>query len=399
MVYENPQYEETIDLLALAASALRKWKWLLLAALIGALLLGLYKGVLHPEKVGGDTEIEELQKALNDNMTKLTTNEAQIVTNQNGIADRQGKIVANQELLVTQQELRDTLEATLTGLRTSLERSQEVLADPDASADQTAAVIMQMLTLTDDIRDTNTELNSAATRVSNTQKEISTWQSEIDNMTASNKTLEDSNANLRTEIEKQETKMEGLTSNDRIGPALKYAVIGAFLGAVVFCGVIFLQFILNKKLRTSDELKEQYGFPILGEFSSAAVKDHNKFDQMLDQLVGDVQTLPEEEQVYKLIAAGIQTPASPLPMQLVVTGTVEKEVLQEVGNQLNGLLPEDYKITGAVNPVYNPGLLAKLKEYTILLVEQKGVSDKREIAKLAEVLRRNEVVVVGAVVL
>ena len=399
MGYENPQYEETIDLLALAATALRQWKRLLLAALIGALLLGAYKGVLRPEKAGSETEIEESQKALTENTTKLTTNEAQIVTNQNGITERQGKIAANEELLVTQQELKDTADATLAGLRTALERSQEVLADPDATTDQTAAVIVQMLTLKDDITDAENELNTAANRVSNTQKEISTWQSEIDNMTASNKTLEDSNANLRTEIEKQEAQMEGLTKNVRIGPALKYAVIGAFLGAGVFCGVIFVQYLLYKKLRTSEELKEQYGFPILGEFSSAAAKEHNKFDQMLDRLAGDVQTLPEEQQVYQLIAAGIQTPASPLPMQLVVTGTVEKEVLQEVGNQLNGLLPEDYKITGAVNPVYNPGLLAKLKDYTILLVEQKGVSDKREIAKLAEVLRRNEVVVVGAVVL
>lgn len=399
MGYENPQYEETIDLLALAACALREWKWLTVVALIGAFLLGMYKGVLRPEKVGSDTEIEKLQKALTDNTTKLSSNEIEILTNQNGIAERQGKITANQGLLVTQQELQETLEVTLDGLRISLERSQDVLANPDAATDQTAEVIMQMLMLTDDIRDTDTQLNSAAARVSNTKKEISTWQSEIEKMTTSNKTLEESNANLRVEIDKQEAELTGLTSYARIGSTFKYAVIGAFLGAVVFCGVIFLKYIMYKKLRTSKELKEQYGFPILGEFSSAAAKEHNKFDQMLDRLVGDVQTLPKEQQVYQLIAAGIQTPASPLPMQLVVTGTVEKEVLQEVGNQLNGLLPEDYKITGAVNPVYNPGLLAKLKEYTVLLVEQKGVSDKREIAKLAEVLVRNEVMVVGAVVL
>lgn len=399
MVYENPQYEETIDLLALAASAMRQWKRLLLAALIGALLLGAYKGVFRPEKAFSDTEIEELQKALADNKTKLSANETQIVTNRNGIADRQGKITANEELLVTQRELRDALEATLDGLCTALEQSQEVLADPDVTTEWTAAVIVQMLTLKDNITDTENELNTAATYVNNNQKEISAWQLEIENMTASNQTMEESNAKLRLEIEKQEAQLEGMTGYVRIGPAFKYAVIGAVLGAVVFCGVIFLQYMMYKKLRSSGELKEQYGFPILGEFSSDAAKEHNKFDQMLDKLVGDVQTLPEEQQVYKLIAAGIQTPASPLPMQLVVTGTVEKEMLKEVGNQLNGLLPEDYKITVAENPVYNPDLLANLMQYTVLLAEGKGISDKREIAKLVEVLRRSEVKVIGAVVL
>ena len=50
------------------------------------------------------------------------------------------------------------------------------------------------------------------------------------------------------------------------------------------------------------------------------------------------------------------------------------------------------------NPVYNAEFLAQLKEYAVLLVEAKGISDRQEIAHLAEVLYRSNVTVLGAVV-
>ena len=399
MTYENKEYEESIDLLALAACALRKWKWMVLAALVGALLLGVYKGVLRPEIAGSETEIEELQKAIDDDTAKLSKNEADIETNEADIATKQGELAADEELLVSQKELKAAQEENLATLRTTLERSEEVLADPNASSSQLAEVIMQILTLSDDITAANSSVNTASTRVSNTEKEISTLQSDIKKLTSSNETLEETNAELRQKIKEQEEEIERLTGNAGLVSIVKYAAMGAVLGAFVFCGIIFLQFILYRKLRSADELKEQYGFPILGEFWSAAAKDHNKFNRMLDRLMGDVQTLPEEQQVYKLIAAGIQTPALALPIQLTVTGTAKKETLREVGDRLHSLLPEGYKLTVAANPVYNPGPLANLKKYTVLLVEEKGVSDKREIAKLTEVLGRNEVKVIGAVVL
>lgn len=399
MTYENTQYEDSIELLALVVSVLRNWKWLLAAAVLGALLFGTYKGVLRPERAGSETEIEELQEAINENTKKLSKNEEEIATNESGIAERQERIAADEELLPTQQELEETLKETLSALRTSLQQAQAAVADSNVSSNQTVSVITQMITLSDDIRDTDTQLNSAAARVSNTKKEIATWQSEIDKMIASNETLEETNAELRKKIQEQEAEIGRLTGHAGRGLIIKCAMIGAGLGALAVCGIIYLQFVLYEKLRTADELNEQYGFPILGEFWSAKAKNHNKFNRMLDRLVGDVQTLPEEQQIYKLIAAGIQTPELALPVHLMVTGTARKESLHEVGVQLKDFLPEGYKLTVAANPVYNPEPLANLKKYTVLLVEKKGISDKGEIAKLAKVLRYNDVKVIGAVVL
>ena len=399
MKYDNTQYEESIDLLGLAASILRKRRWLVIVALAGAIVLGVYKGVLRPGDSENASEIAKLQEKIDANTETLKKNEDEIAANETTITANQEKIAANDELLVTQQDLQTTLQDNLTAVQTTLEQSQVVLSDPNASSERTAEVIVQLLNLTNDITDLNSQLNAAATRVSNTKKDTTTLQADIDKMTASNEKLEAANAELRTEINEQKAEMEKLNDSARIGQIIKYAMLGAVLGLFFVCGIVFLKYFKDKTLRNSAELKERYDLPILGEFCSAAALKHSKFEKKLDQLAGDVQTHPEKRQVYDLIAAGIQASGEALPMRLAVTGTVDKEILREVSGWLCKFLPEEYEVLMASNPVYNPGFLAELRQYTILLVEVKQSSDKREIDKLVEVLCRNEVKVIGAVVL
>ena len=399
MKYDNTQYEESIDLLGLAASILRKRRRLVMACLAGALVLGVYKGVLRPGDSENAAEIAKLQKEIDTSAETLAKNEDEIAANETTIAANQEKIAANDELLVTQQDRQETLQNSLTALRTTLEQSQAVLADPDASSERTAEVIVQLLNLTNDITDLDTQLNTAATRINNTKKDTTNLQADIDKLTASNEKLETANGELRTAISEKKTQIENLNSIGNLKRIVKYAVMGAMLGAFVVCGIVFLQYFRDRTLRNSAELKEKYDLPILGEFCSAAALKHTKFEKMLDQLSGDVQTHPEKRQVYDIISAGIQALGEKVPMRLAVTGTVDKETLREVSGWLCKFLPEEYEILMASNPVYNPGFLVELRQYTILLVEVKQRSDKREIDKLVEVLCRNEVKVIGAVVL
>ena len=73
-------------------------------------------------------------------------------------------------------------------------------------------------------------------------------------------------------------------------------------------------------------------------------------------------------------------------------------MLEEVSGILKTMLPDCYVIEAQINPVYHAVFLAKLREYTVLLVEAKGVSNKEEIAKLMKLLKRTEVPVIGAVI-
>ena len=394
------QYEETIDLFALMAQAMRKWPVLLAAMLIGAMLLGGYKGLV-PVYVDHTAEIEAIQSAIDANLESIKNNEKNIEKSELSIENNKKKIAEYKELLPVREEQLAQWEELLDSLKNSLTESQSLLTNTSLTADQHTAVVIQINTLTENILTVSAQVEAAKQKIPNTETEIKNLEMQIETIEESIEAIIEVNKKLREQIDEQEAQIADLSVtrvNVSLKTVLKYAILGAGLGAFIFCGVIFLQFILDHRLRASCELKERYNLSILGEFSSEAAKKHGKFGQWLDKLSGDVQTLPGEQQVYELIAAGVQLPAAMLPMQLAITGTASKEILGQVGNQLRSLLPDTYEIKVETNPVYNAAFLVDLKRCMVLLVEAKGVSDKREIEKLAEVLRRNQVKVVGAVV-
>lgn len=398
MYNENTQYEESIDLVLLCVSILRKWKALIIAVLIGAVLLGAYKAVIRPEPAASEAEITELQTVIDSSDAAILTNETELVTNANNIEANSNRIAANERLLVRQGLLEDMLNETLEASQNTLAAAQKVLADPNATVEETANVIVLIPTLVDEVTNAANRISSNAQQIRNYENEIAAWQDEISTWTERNAALEQSNEVLRAELSEQRAQMVEMLNGDAgLKPVVTYAALGAFLGAIVVCGITLLQMLLSKKLHTADELKEQFGFPILGSFGVKREKA-GKFTLLLDRLSGLDQKMPDE-QLYALIAAGIRAPAVPQPMKLVVTGTVDEVSLKKMGDELAARLPEGYELTVAQNPAYNAELLADLKRYTVLLVEAKAVSDKREIAKLAEILRRNEIKVIGAVAL
>lgn len=392
---ETREYEETIDLLALMVQALRKWPVLLVAMLIGAALLGGYKGLVP---VDHTAEIGTIQSAIDANLATIANNEKVIETNELSIKNNERMIAESKNLRSIREDQIAQWEELLDSLKGTMKESQHLLTDLSLPEEQYAAIVEQINALTENILKVYAQIEA----IPDTETEIKNFELEIETIEKSIEDIIEVNEELQKQTDKLEAQLTTLprtrTGGVNLGTVLKYAVLGAAVGAFVFCGVIFLQFIFDHRLRTSCELKERYNLPILGEFSSEAAKKHGKFGQWLDKLSGDVQTLPGEQQVYELIAAGVQASVAALPMQLAVTGTVSKEILGQIGEQLKSLLPDTYKIKVEANPVYNAAFLVELKQYTVLLVEAKGVSDKMEIEKLAEVLQRSQVKVVGAVV-
>lgn len=398
MTYENPHYEEGINLLALIVSGLRKWKQLIIIVVMMALLFGLYKGVFKAGTVGSDTEIEELQIAMDENVALLESNESTIEINETQIENYQERILSNKKLLAELQNGQSMLQNTKEMLEVTFSSTLEVMEDEALSLDQKSAIIAQLAILADDIASTNNQILSSIQQIRNVETEIKNLEMSIENLIDQNNLLDEGNGETLERITEQENEMARLNKKVGLTPALIYAVLGGFLGFVVFYGIIFLQIVFDKKLRAADELRKHYTFPVLGEFLSAKAKEHNKFNQKLDRLTGDVQTLPEKQQVYELIAAGIQAGTS-VPVKLIITGTVEESKIQEVGSAVRQQLPDGYSVEIAGNPVYNADLLVNLKQYEVLLVEAKGVSLKPEISKLVDVLQRNEIKVVGSVVM
>lgn len=395
MQYDNTQYEESIDLLWLIGDALRMWRFLLLAIVIGAVLLGTNKWASAPKEQ--ENIIEKLQKELNDIYLDYYDLDAQIRGNEANIKSYLQQNSACQDFLDTQQQMKIALEETLAAQQSTLVQAQAVLLNSNSETEKERMTVV-MSTAMENITTINIEIGSIDKSIQSTINQILTNQNSADTLTIQNEPLREQADLILEDIAELEENLEDVSNASPIGSVIKYAIFGGILGACFVCGIILLQYLFKKELHTSAELKERYRLSVLGEFYSEKIKIRGNFGNFVNKLMSNVQTLPEEKQVYQLIAASIQTQAASLPVQLAVTGTVDSDMLHTVGEQLRAVLPKDYNITVIANPLGTMEFIVNLKQYAVLLVEAKCVSDRYQIDILAENLCRNGANVVGAVV-
>lgn len=393
------EYENEIDLKKLCIYILRKWKVLLIAFVVGALLLGLVKAFSSPELVtdtalveANQTKITEYQTALSTNQSTLSTNISTIASNKNQISINEAAIEDQNQTLSDLQDVLDTHEQMLDEL--------EAMQDTGLTNDEQVVVLDRAAEMTGRIYDLNAEIADVRESITNYENHIETLQQDNENLEAANKTLTESIENQQTEIDRLTAEMEPRQVPVSAGDIVTYTIIGALLGIILVCIWLCIKYIFSKKLKDEQDLVGRYGFYILGVFNDINTKQQDLINRLLDKWAG-IRRDQNTEDEYRLIAAKIQMSESKQPMHhLMVTGTLSFETLQKVEAKLKSFLPaEQYEIHAAENLAYNSDVLTQVKQYEIVLVEKKDASDAREIEELAEVLKVSEVHVVGAIVL
>lgn len=393
------EYENEIDLKKLCIYILRKWKVLLIAFVVGALLLGLLKAFSSPELVtdtalveANQTKITEYQTALSTNQSTLSTNKSTIASNKNQISINEAAIEDQNQTLKDLQDVLDTHEQMLDEL--------EAMQDAGLTNDEQVIVLDRAAEMTGRIYDLNAEIADVRESITNYENHIETLQQDNENLEAANKTLTANIESQQTEIDRLTAEMEPKQVPVSAGDIVTYTIIGALLGVVFVCIGLYLKYIFNRKLRDEQDLMARSGFYILGVFNDINTKQQDLINRLLDKWAG-IKKDQNTEDEYRLIAAKIQLSENKQPMHhLMVTGTLPFETLQEVEAKLKSFLPaEQYEIHAAENLAYNSDVLTQIKQYEIVLAEKKSVSDVREVEKLAEVLKVSEVHVVGAIVL
>lgn len=400
----NESYEETIDLLDLCICILKKWRILLLAVVLGAAVLGGYKAArgLEPGSVSAADQkaAEEAIKTLkNQEAAWLSQNKETIKNAESTLENNKAQIVSTTQQIQTREDKIERLETLLPVWEQELEEVRRWAEEAD-TVEGRAAVAEQLVSL-------NNNILSVQNQISAAQTEIVNYQAEIVRLEKSNKDLEASLKKAQTDefvpdaalVAQSNPVPTGAEGN---GAIVKFAVLGAFLGAFCVCGVIFLQYIFYKKLRGADELRERFGVRVLGSLYMPDGKKNAAVDRLLDKLSGEGQPVDAAKE-YDLIAAGLQVMSreqtGTQPKRIMVTGTVSGDTLQEICAQLQKLLPENqYQLWAAENPAYNAQALRQIREGEILLVEAKGGSEKKEIGKLIELLNAGKAQVIGAVI-
>ena len=394
------EYENEIDLKKLCIYILRKWKVLLIAFVVGALLLGLLKAFSSPELVTDTALVEANQTKITEYQTALSTNQSTLSTNKSTIASNKNQISINEAAIEDQNQ-------TLKDLRDVLDTHEQMLDELEAmqdtaglTNDEQVVVLDRAAEMTGRIYDLNAEIADVRESITNYESQIETLQQDNENLEVANKTLTESIENQQTEIDRLTAEMEPKQVPVSTGDIVTYTIIGALLGIILVCIWLCIEYIFSKKLKDEQDLVGRYGFYILGVFNDINTKQQDLINRLLDKWAG-IRRDQNTEDEYRLIAAKIQMSENKQPMHhLMVTGTLPFETLQDVEAKLKSFLPaEQYEIHAAENLAYNSDVLTQIKQYEIVLAEKKNVSDVREVEKLAEILKVSEVHVVGAIVL
>lgn len=393
------EYENEIDLKKLCIYILRKWKVLLIAFVVGALLLGLLKAFSSPELVTDTALVEANQAKITEYQTALSTNQSTLSTNQGTIASNKNQISINEAAIEDQSQTLNDLQDVLDTHEQMLDEL-EAMQDAGLTNDEQVVVLDRAAEMTGRIYDLNAEIADVRESITNYESQIETLQQDNENLETANKTLTANIESQQTEIDRLTAEMEPKQVPVSTGDIVTYTIIGALLGIILVCIWLCIKYIFSKKLKDEQDLVGRYGFYILGVFNDINTKQQDLINRLLDKWAG-IRRDQNTEDEYRLIAAKIQMSENKQPMHhLMVTGTLPFETLQEVETKLKSFLPaEQYEIHAAENLAYNSDVLTQVKQYEIVLVEKKDTSDVREIEKLAEVLKVSEVHVVGAIVL
>ena len=178
----------------------------------------------------------------------------------------------------------------------------------------------------------------------------------------------------------------------------KYCILG-FCGTVavlVFC--YGFSYVCSDKLRGERELRERYGYFLLGTLPRQKRKGMlGGVDRLLEKWEGTADCITREE-AYWIISINIINLAK-TGGTFLVTGTVEEEKLREVTEVLSAQV-ENVTIVSGTDMNRTAATLEALAECdAVVLVEERGKSLRAEIHREQESIEALEKPVVGYVVL
>lgn len=180
----------------------------------------------------------------------------------------------------------------------------------------------------------------------------------------------------------------------------KYVLLGAVLFAFVYAGILFLIYIFNSKIRVSDELQTLYHIPQIG----VVVRDSGKqfvFDKWIDDLRHYGKRKFNAEQSMELAFAAVKIAAAKNRLNSIcLMGCNLDAGAGKVCETLKTALEkEQLNVTILDNVLYNAEAMEKVDAMTgVVLVEKAGSTLYNEIAGELELLKRQEIAVLGGIV-
>ena len=389
-----------IGLKSLCILTLRRCRLILLAALLGALLMGIYGGASYSGRQAAASEareaaLEDLQTQRDSLSDEMDSYKQNIKEAERQIRDAQYVIKDRQLTIENYQQQIDGLDVRRADCTAALEKARQVLntTSNDEARVQAASVVH--------------ELNEALTGYTNQelswQLYILNYQNEIETLkdtSAQDKVIEENEKLLedkQKELDEMDEEIRKLeipaSASGPVVSAIKFAIVGAVLLACLTCGVVVVLGCFDRRLHDGEELASSCGARLLGDLRRPA-ETRCPLERRLQRWELGA-SVPETSEQYDQISANIRLLTE--PGEIVVTGTedADEKTVRELSDRLS---PVGYTVTGCADPLKNADALLFAADKPVILVETAGVSDMREVVRLVNLLREGHGSVAGAVI-
>lgn len=389
-----------IGLKSLCILTLRRCRLILLAALLGALLMGIYGGASYSGRQAAASEareaaLEDLQTQRDSLSDEMDSYKQNIKEAERQIRDAQYVIKDRQLTIENYQQQIDGLDVRQADCTAALEKARQVLntTSNDEARVQAASAVH--------------ELNEALTGYTNQelswQLYILNYQNEIETLkdtSAQDKVIEENEKLLedkQKELDEMDEEIRKLeipaSASGPVVSAIKFAIVGAVLLACLTCGVVVVLGCFDRRLHDGEELASSCGARLLGDLRRPA-ETRCPLERRLQRWELGA-SVPETSEQYDQISANIRLLTE--PGEIVVTGTedADEKTVRELSDRLS---PVGYTVTGCADPLKNADALLFAADKPVILVETAGVSDMREVVRLVNLLREGHGSVAGAVI-
>lgn len=187
-----------------------------------------------------------------------------------------------------------------------------------------------------------------------------------------------------------------------IKSSIKFGILGLIVGAFVMAYFYVLQYVGGGKLRTFDEIQYTYMIPVMAIYKAPKCKHPNTIDKFINRIYGISEKKSCLSEVYTLATSNLLAHLeNSAIVRILLVGNASTEVFDRTASEMREKLNDsDVEVIAAGNINENADAIQKLKiAENIVLIEQAGVSRKKDIKRELQTLRDLKKEIVGAIVL
>lgn len=216
-------------------------------------------------------------------------------------------------------------------------------------------------------------------------------------------TAQEETANKEDNVDEKsilDTINAGVTITPHV--SLKYVALGMILFAFVYAFLIFMWYVWDNKLRTTDHLQTLYGIPQLGQIPSN--QESKRLFHFVDEWILSLRYWKQRrfmpEEALKLAAVAVKMAAGKNAVTAVcLIGCDLKEQTIKICEQIKTLIGEEVEIQILNNVLYDAETMGKLDSAEgVVLVEKAASTLHTEIVQELELLKRQQIKILGGIV-